>query len=194
MNSSLPEKMRVFVAIPVPPPLIQRLKSLIGELKPLNGDVKWVRPESIHLTLKFLGNVPAKRLNEIFAAVAAASSGIEPFALVARNLGAFPSLTRPRVFWVGFDDSGREALAHLQARIEQAMVDLGFPEENRPFTPHLTLGRVRSPKNLKPLIETFSRLSFQPVPMPVDRVQVMRSQLRREGAHYTVLKELILTG
>ncbi len=188
------ENWRIFIAVPVPDELIRQLSSLINQLKRLNGDVKWVRPETIHLTLKFLGNVPVSRLEEVFSGVAVASAGTGPFELVAEQLGVFPSQSQPRVFWVGFGDQGLQDLVRLQNRIEQTMARLGFPEEKRPFTPHLTLGRVRSLKHVKPLVQAFSGLRFGPMTLPVNRVQVMRSQLRPEGARYTVLRVVELSG
>ena len=139
--ASSPVFMRLFVAVDLPDSLRAALARERNRLKAACGPgegVRWSRPEGLHLTLKFLGEVAAARLAEVSAALAS-TGGFEPFDVGAGGFGFFPSARRPRVFWVGLD--APPALGELAARIESAMEPLGFARETRPFQPHLTLAR-----------------------------------------------------
>ncbi|MEJ2637653.1 MAG: RNA 2',3'-cyclic phosphodiesterase, partial [Calditrichia bacterium] len=130
------EKIRTFIAIPLPPEILKGIGALINEMRPLAPDVKWVRPESIHLTLKFLGNLTPEELQKLF-------SGMDEvfreqwgnFSLQAGGVGAFPNFRRPRVLWVGLREPGMEELRKLQGRIEEKLAVQGFPKEERAFSP-----------------------------------------------------------
>jgi 2'-5' RNA ligase len=154
-------------------------------LRPVVRDVAWVAPDNFHLTLKFLGRVDATRLDAVAGALARASAGCRPFALQVRGLGAFPTPARPRVLWAGVDE-GAVPAAGLAGRIDAALVELGFEPESRPFSAHVTLGRVREPRPnhaLAPALaggDTFGR-------QHVDRLALMRSELSPGGARYTEL-------
>jgi 2'-5' RNA ligase len=150
--------------------------------------VKWVDPYSIHLTLKFLGSIAADKTDQITRAMEEAVQGTPPFYLEVKELGVFPNLSRVQVVWVGI---GREVdkLSQLQKRIESNLTPLGFTPELRPFTPHLTLARLR---NQTPLDERqrFGQLiantRFEVTyTIKVDAITLMRSQLTREGAIYS---------
>ena len=133
---------RTFVALELPGVVGQTLADTIERLKGAAGGVRWVRPEGIHLTLKFLGDVEETRIPEIVAAVQQASGGTAPFTLQTSEVGGFPRLERARVLWVGLEGD-LETLAGLQMEVEGALGTLGFPPERRRFFPHLTLGRAR---------------------------------------------------
>ncbi len=133
--------MRLFVAIPVAGPVDQALRDLLDRYRSSDWPVKWVRPEGLHLTVKFLGAVDPARLATIAAAVGDASAGTPalPFSLV--EVGAFPGVARARIIWAGLEsEASLELLVH---RVERACATLGFAVEGRPFRPHVTLGRVR---------------------------------------------------
>ena len=172
--------MRLFLAVDLPAELRSRLEGLQRELRSLLPQARWVRPEGIHLTLKFLGEVAPERVEELCRCVAEALPRLAPWEVEARGLGAFPSLQRPRVVWVGVEDpSGR--LFELQRRLERGLVPLGFPLE-RGFVPHLTLARVKgSARALPPRADGFGRLR-------VEEVVLFRSELRPEGARYSRLR------
>jgi len=190
------EQIRTFIAIELPDDvkaaLIRLQSSLKSERQPF---MRWVHVEGIHLTLKFLGNVAAERVPEIREAMAKACRGIVPFHLELNGLGVFPNLRSPRVVWVGLiGEVGK--LAALQASIEQALNPLGFPAENRPFTAHLTLGRLREGTTREERLR-FGELvaSTRSEGMPsfeVDTVSLMRSQLRPSGAVYSRLEYIAL--
>ena len=134
---------RVFVAVPLPAAQRAVLESAIASLRGHGLDrVRWVRVEGIHVTLKFLGDIPASQVEAVGQAMRSAAKDVAPFQLQLASLGVFPNPKRARVIWCGV--SGQmEQLISLQERTEQAIVPLGYPRERRPYSPHLTLGRVR---------------------------------------------------
>jgi len=183
------EQVRSFVAIELPEELKAGLTQLQAQLK--SGEqpwVKWVDPYSIHLTLKFLGNITVDRIGEITRAMEAAAQGIPPFHLMVKGLGVFPNLRRVQVAWVGLNGE-LDKLSQLQQRIESNLARLGFAPESRPFTPHLTLARLRNQASLDER-QRFGQLiadtRFEAAyTIEVDTVSLMRSQLTREGAIYS---------
>jgi len=192
------EQIRSFIAIELPEQAREGLARLRRELeRDEHGFVKWVDPQGIHLTLKFLGNIPAKRVTEISEAMKKAVQAISPFQLEISGLGAFPSLKQPRVFWVGV--SGElDKLSALQQNIDSALAALGFAKEERPFVAHLTLARIRegaSPAERRDFGELVDSTTFQDkYPVEVAAVRLMRSQLMPAGAIYTCLSVVGLGG
>jgi len=185
------ESMRLFIAVELPEEVKQELGRLQDRLRP-NGliNLKWVAPDSIHITLKFLGQVNAETARDIKLEMDKVSAAFNPFDIGLKGLGAFPALSRPQVLWVGLSgEVGRLQL--LAAQLEERMAGLGFAAEKRRFVPHLTLARVRPgilPGELQALAEAVSRTSFNyPYPMKVKSVNLMQSQLTSEGAIYTRL-------
>lgn len=183
---------RSFIAIELTRDLLGSLIELQDELRAdeWTDEVRWVRPEGIHLTLKFLGDVPVGRIEAIGDGVAQAVAGIQPFTVTAEGLGVFPNWRRPRVIWVGVGGDTHQ-LHVLQERVEQVMAELGFEPEGRPFHPHLTLGRVNrrvSSGYQRRLGEALRAYEVQMVgQMLVNEVSLMRSQLHPKGAIYTQL-------
>jgi len=183
------EQVRSFIAIELPDGLKLELSQLEARLK--LGEppwVKWVDPYGIHLTLKFLGNVAVNRLGDITGAMETAAQGIPPFRLEVKELGVFPNLRRAQVAWVGI--SGEvDKLGQLQQRLESNLAPLGFAPESRPFTPHLTLARLRnqaSPDERQRFGQLIGSTKFESAhAIEVDAINLMRSQLTREGAIYS---------
>ncbi len=157
--------------------------------------VKWVAPQSIHLTLKFLGQVPGSKIQAIVEALGNACWGCEPFELSLAGAGCFPNPQSPRVLWVGLEGD-LERLASLQQAVEGALGKLGFPPEDRPFKPHLTLGRVRETAGKEERcrlgLATRALPGMGGTKVPVAAVSLIRSHLRPEGAVYEKLAELSL--
>ncbi len=182
------EKIRSFIAIELPDKLKLGLGQLEAQLKSEKQTwVKWVDPNSIHLTLKFLGDIAIDRTGEITRAMEEAARGISPFRIEVKDLGVFPSLKRAQVAWVGL--SGEvDKISQLQQHLESNLERLDFAPESRAFTPHLTIARLR---NRAPLDERqrFGQLiadtRFEAGTIKVDAVSLMRSQLAREGAIYS---------
>jgi 2'-5' RNA ligase len=134
---------RTFIAVELSGTVIARAKEAIRLLKTSGAEVGWVGTEQMHLTLKFLGNVPETETPDVCRIVAAAVAQVDPFEIVFRGLGAFPRASEPRTIWLGID-GGQEELAELHAAIEEGLKkEMGFAKEHRRFHPHLTLGRLR---------------------------------------------------
>jgi len=183
------EKIRSFIAIELPEELKNELCRLEAQLK--SGEfmqVKWVNSDSIHLTLKFLGDIKAESTTGIIKAMEEAARGITPFSLEIRDLGVFPNIKRARVAWVGIKGE-TEKLLELQHNLETSLNRLGFKPEMRSFTPHLTLARINDSVSLEQrqkagqLIMGTSFVANTII--NVAEISLMRSQLTREGAIYS---------
>ena len=158
--------------------------------------VRWVAPKNIHLTLKFLGDVEAAMMPTLQNAVAEACVGIAPFTLSLGEAGAFPNTRQPNVLWVGV--GGQVELAALLAkRLDDACAAIGMPRDDHPFTPHLTLGRVKRearPNDRQMVGELVDRSAVGDLGLlRVDRVSVMKSDLRPSGSIYTRLAAVELS-
>lgn len=185
---------RAFVALDLPADVQRDLAAFCAPLQKLDAAVSWIRPDRIHLTLKFLGNVEESAVEAIGDALRSAVESVSPFALRPAGCGAFPSLREMRVIWVGVQGE-LEPLKGLHRRVEEALERLGFPKENRPFRAHLTLGRVKGRRQLKALQEALTaRHSYQGVIFDVSEVVLYKSDLKPDGAQYTPLKRLPFRG
>ncbi len=192
------EQIRSFIAIELDEPtktsLMEVQKRLKGEMP--ERAVRWVRAEGIHLTLKFLGDVPAVRIERIAEELKEACRGFAPFGLRCVGLGCFPNARRPCVIWVGIEEE-TGSLARLQRTIEKQLAPLGYPPEKRPFNPHLTLGRARDrarSSELRRLGELIEAADVGLVStMEAQAVRLIRSDLQPSGAIYTPLVEAPLT-
>jgi len=188
---------RAFIAINLPPQLRAKLAAVQQALQRAPGGqaVRWTAAGQIHLTLRFLGNVPAESVAEIQATLPQACAGIAPFDLQAGGLGCFPNPRQPRIIWVGLTGE-LEALRHLQDQVERATAPWGEPEA-RQFHPHLTIGRVKpeQAKPARPLAEVLQARPAEPLgTWRVQQVDLMQSRLAPGGAEYSLLNSLALTG
>jgi RNA 2',3'-cyclic 3'-phosphodiesterase len=183
----MPETTRAFIAIELNEGMHSKLASLQSVLKKSNADVKWTAPESIHLTLKFLGNIDSQKIKEIEKILNEISGEITPFILTLKGIGAFPDLDYPRVIWVGAE-SGVPQSKQLSKTIEEKLEKIGFPREGREFHPHITLGRVKSFKNKDNLKEMIEAAKFEAKSaVGVNHLTLFKSRLSREGSVYTPL-------
>ncbi len=192
------ERIRAFIAIELPDPVKQSLASLMDKLRPAEHPyVKWADTEGIHLTLKFLGNIAQGQVPRIIEGIAQAAQGLSPFELQIGGLGVFPNLQRPRVIWVAVKGDV-ERLSTLQRGIDHVLLPLGFSREERPFTPHLTLGRLReraSPGERSSIGKLMMATEFEGGPtMEVKEISLMRSTLTPSGAIYSRLASVELKG
>ncbi len=192
--TELPDNPRLFVAIELPEQVRAALAELQARLRRHGLDgLRWVRPEGIHLTLKFLGETPKDRVPEIAAALDAAGKGIAPHELALGALGTFGSRNSPRVVWVDLNGD-IEVLLRLQRQVDRALEAIGFPRETRPFSPHLTLARIPpeiSGKVAGPLKET-PRVKVPPAAIHVRELSLILSKLGAGGAVYTRLEAVPL--
>lgn len=188
--------MRTFIALEISEEIREVLAQIESHLKYAGADVKWVTPGNIHLTLKFLGEVDEGRIEKIKAILDKIGKQTKPFEITIKDIGAFPKIDLPRVIWVGLDKGAAES-AELAKRIEDELSKLGFDKEDRPFTAHLTIGRVRSPKNKLALKERMQSLSFELKARSskiVSSVTLFQSALTPSGSIYTKLHEAALAG
>lgn len=179
--------MRLFVAINPSTAERARLAEASRALREAGYPIRWVAPENVHLTLKFLGEVVEAQVAGVCAAVDESAKQLGSLQMAVRDFGAFPNLRRPQVVWAGLEANA--SLEELQSRVEGALADLGFPHERRKFRPHLTLGRAQKRTRVSDfhgLEELVKGLSYDDV-FEVRGVDVMRSRLRPSGAIYDVL-------
>jgi 2'-5' RNA ligase len=182
---------RLFIAVEPPPPVRRRLAAIQAEMKRLAGrnadDVRWVGPENLHVTLQFLGAVPEERVEAVKAAVAAACAGAAPLHLELRGAGAFPHGRKPRVLWVGLGGDV-DRLTALAASIGHALAPLGFPPEERAFSPHVTLGRSREPRGAPRLAAAIAGTAAAAGPSwTIGDVHLVQSHLSPRGSRYETI-------
>ena len=182
------QTVRTFVALDITTAVRSAAEKLIGMLQASAADVKWVEPNSLHLTLKFLGDVPVREIVGVCDAVSRATAKVKPFELEIRGAGAFPNAARPRTLWLGSGE-GEEPMVELHGHVEQSLGKLGYRKEHRRFHPHLTLGRVRrggpAVDELGTLLQ--DRADFQAGRFTVSQLIIFSSELNRSGPVYEVL-------
>lgn len=181
--------MRTFIAIPLPVECRTMLEQLQRTLRSFQADVRWVSTASIHLTLKFLGEVDPRKISPLTEALKNSVKSEQPIALRLHGLGTFPNLRNPRVFWCGIDGDTTE-LAQLRNQVEDACESVGFPREERSFAPHLTLGRVTDKRNLQPLLDYIKMGSDLEARFHADCFHIYKSILKPQGAEYSILSTI----
>ncbi len=186
-------EIRSFIAIDLPPAFLDAIDSLQDELKHSTKGIRWVRSGNIHLTLKFLGDVPSGLLDELGDILTSACRTHAPFELSMGKPGGFPNIERPRVIWLGLEGE-LDRLDALSQNIESGCLSAGLAEEKRSFHPHLTLGRVKDwRKASSTLADLFSRTKeVSSGTFTVNAVHLYKSDLTRDGAVYTKLKSFPL--
>ena len=180
--------MRLFIAVDLPTEIRKALGDIEQDLRPLTDSARWVSPESIHITLKFLGEVPDKRLEDINTALTGLSW--KPFTITVRGVGFFPGTRSPRVFWAGMEAPTMKELAE---ELDSRMEALGFDKEKRAFRPHITLARARDTRISSSLVTGSSQYEEHDFgAFTADRVFLFKSTLKPSGAVYEKLKEYLL--
>ena len=186
------QTVRSFIAIELPAAVISLLDNVQQELKVLRLKARWVRPQNIHLTLKFLGNIVSGEIEKIGRAMVDAAGDSAPFTLTIGGIGFFPDIKRPRVIWVGLDGA-KPALFKLQRNLADRLAIAGFPKEKRSFKAHLTLGRIRqavNPNIVDQAIQGYSDLGD--LKFTANRIILFKSDLKPTGAVYSHLKQVDL--
>jgi len=189
--------MRAFIAIEISDQIKDILARLESHLKYAGADVKWVNPEIIHLTLKFLGEITDSKCEAVKSALDVIAKRAKPFVMTVKDVGTFPNSARPRVIWAGLGNGAFET-AELAGQIEDSLSKIGFPIEDRPFSPHLTIGRVRSSLNMEKLKDKIFSASLEvqsgsAVSHKVTSIILFQSALTPHGPIYTKLHESTLT-
>jgi 2'-5' RNA ligase len=175
---------RTFICIEIPQSIKDRINRLQEILRQIDAQISWTKPSNIHLTLKFLGGIEASRIERVKKALERAASGIGPFEVEVSGSGCFPSARSPRVLWVGFSNVP-ERLQHLYSNIEDELARGGFEREKRKFSPHLTIGRMRTPHNAARVAEALIASGFESEAFIATEVILMRSDLKPTGSIYT---------
>jgi RNA 2',3'-cyclic 3'-phosphodiesterase len=183
---------RAFLAVAIHQGLRDTLAALSGRLRQSTANVSWVKPENVHITLRFLGDVDESRVDRLSELLAVAYRTIPAFPLTVAGVGGFPSARQPRVVWTGV--SPRDgAIQQLYRHAEDAARGIGLEAEKRRYTPHITLGRLRDPKEAGDLPVLIAReMEFAAGDIHVSRVALFRSKLSPKGATYTVIREFPL--
>ncbi len=186
---------RTFIGIDTGDAIRASAVALQKELAKLGAEVKWVTPESMHVTLLFLGEVDDRELHTVCKVVKAVAAGESPFSLRVSGVGAFPTARRPKVLWGGVTD-GAEPLQRLYTALEEEMLELGcYRTEERGYTPHLTLGRVNTAEaGFAIAAELPKRMTWQGGRVAIEEVLVYSSEMDRDGPVYTVIGRAPLTG
>lgn len=186
--------LRVFLALVLPGELLRRVGEIQGRLQVLlRGDIGWVRPAGIHLTLKFFGDIPPGEVARIAAVVGEAVARQRSLRFSLGRTGVFPDPRRPRVLWLGLEGDVPPLLA-FQRGLEEGLAGIGFPPEGRPFRPHLTLARIRSPRGLTGLAQALEPGGAGAAEFVTAAVALVRSELTPRGAVYTRLHDFPLAG
>jgi 2'-5' RNA ligase len=188
-------RVRTFIAVEVGPSVRAAAVALQQALAKSGAEVKWVEPTNLHITLLFLGEVDEREVHTVCRAVDGAVRGEPPFAVRVCGVGAFPTPRRPKTVWAGITD-GAEELTRLYDLLERPLIELGcYRREERGYTPHLTLGRVKAEADGNTLAaELPKHRTWDGGPVPVDEVVVFASELRRDGPVYTPLGRSKLRG
>ena len=181
--------LRTFIAINVPPAVLDTIIRIQTRFKSLGLHESWVKPGNLHLTLKFLGDTDPDRIPGIQYTLTETLASYTRFQLLLDSVGVFPDTNNPRVLWLGLKDQ-EGALKALQTDIEKALESIGFPKEQRPFSPHVTLARIKSPKGKKKLKEELDAVNPKGIsthPFDVGEIHLYESQLTPKGSIYTLL-------
>lgn len=181
---------RCFISIELDEYIKRKISELIDFLRKYEADIKWVEPENLHLTLKFLGNTQLEKIQIIKEVLTNISKKIFPFYIKIQGIGFFPNKKYPRVLWVGLEN--KEKIIDIQKKIEADMSKIGYKKEEREFDPHITIGRTRSftkISNLLECLDDYKKYDFGT--LFVDRINIMKSDLTSKGPIYTKLTDVI---
>lgn len=185
------DSIRTFVCIEVPRAVKERIESLQQTLRRNSAGISWAKPSNIHLTIKFLGDVPLSKIDSVRGGVERAADGVSAFDIEVSTAGCFPSARSPRVLWVGLGGIP-DLLKQLHSNVESELACEGFPREPKRFAPHLTIGRVRSAQNAERTAADLMARGFEPQTFRATEVILMRSELNASGSIYTPLATIKL--
>ena len=184
------DEWRTFCAIELSDRVREQLADHVKRLREAVPDASasWSRPENVHLTLKFFGNVPTQDVTRISVAATRVAQQFSSFQIRIGGTGVFPRRSRPQVLWVGVEDSSN-SLSDLQQRLEEEFAREGFAKEDRGFRPHLTIARLRRPEDARQLAEAHIQTKFSFIEVPVNEFVLFRSELSPKGSRYTTISK-----
>jgi 2'-5' RNA ligase len=182
---------RAFIAVDIPQETKMDIDRLISGFRADGSGIRWVKAANLHLTLRFLGDIPQESMPQLAESLKANVDGFGTFDLMLKGIGAFPNLRRPRVIWIG-TDKGTDRLSELAGRVEKSCVDSGFGRADKKFSSHLTIGRVKFPKGLDRLLGKIGKTEFESPEFDVGEISVVKSDLSPAGPKYTKLENISL--
>lgn len=187
-QNQMGDTLRAFIAIKLPQNIIASIDQVQNNLKSYGLKLRWVRPENIHLTLKFLGDISKSEIEKVSQALFDTADKHPLITLMVKGLGVFPSIKRPRVIWVGI--SGQtDQLVRLQKDIDTKLKNIGFPKEKRPFKGHLTLARAKENINSKKIFDAIKQFGkFESETFVAKNIILFKSELKSTGAVYSTLR------
>ena len=183
---------RCFVAVEIPDELKILIDEYISSLKKISPDIKWIKAKNLHVTIKFLGEIPQGLLSKVQSELSGISNVVKPFEMSVGDAGFFPNQFKPRVIWLGMQNDNNNSLFKLHKWIDEKLEPLGFEREKRRFSPHLTLGRIKLPANHQSLTEYINQHKFQIYKINVSDVVLMKSILKPGGVEYSKIKDYSL--
>lgn len=181
--------LRCFIAVEIPRSIREAIGAVTDNLGQTGSDIRWISPDNIHLTIKFLGMTDELKVPAIKKALLEKLVPYQPFYITISGVGYFPDSRRPRILWIGIEPEAQ--LPGLLRDVEETMISLGFPREKKPFSGHLTIGRVRSPRRIAEtvaVLDSFTGHCFGS--LEVKKIDLMRSILKPAGAEYSTLAEI----
>jgi len=176
---------RTFICIPLPKEIIIQLRDYQIFLKTFGRGVRWVRPAGMHITLKFIGDIEESQVEEIEDKIKIVAKDFSPFDVTIKGTGAFPYLERPKVFWLGIEEP-THSLEKMHDQVQMELAKIGYPREERSFSPHLTMGRVKfSDKTIPKIASALERKPIEECSFTANEIVLMKSDLESTGAIYT---------
>jgi 2'-5' RNA ligase len=182
---------RTFIAFDTPDHIRNEMKILQDELKKSRADVKWEPIDKFHATIKFLGNIEEALLPKVLSTCEQSLTTCSSFGIAYQSLGCFPNKKNPRVIWIGCDNPDGKLL-QIKNTLDKALFPLGFEIEDRPFHPHITLGRIKIPKGFSDLLPMLENLTFHRYEAVIEEIIVLKSILKPEGSSYSIIKTIRL--
>jgi 2'-5' RNA ligase len=184
------ETLRTFIAVELPEEALSFAVNIQDALKSYGFNIRWVKPENIHVTLKFLGGIHRDVKGKVEDAMVNAAKECKPMQFSVKGMGVFPGVKRPKVVWCGLNGDV-SSLIDLQSELDETLADMGFSKERRPFKSHLTLGRTKGLVSPNKIIDAMKELSsYESTPFHVQTITLFRSDLQPTGAVYTRLKSV----
>lgn len=182
---------RSFIAFETPDHVRRIVREIQQQLQQAKADVRWETEEKFHVTIKFLGDVNENKLPQIISQIEETVTKYPIYNVKYEKLGFFPNKHSPRVIWIGCTNPDT-TLISIKEELEENLINYGFESEKRKFTPHITLGRIKSLKNINNLISTSEKINFEPMTAYITHITVMRSVLEPQGSQYSILKKIPL--
>ncbi len=187
------ENIRTFIAVDIPQEIKMEIDKAISELRPLAPEIRWVKAANLHLTLRFLGDISKDLVSDLASELAQNLNGFGQFQISLAGVGGFPNLKKARVIWIGAGE-GCQRMTEVAASVEKACISGGFGKADKPFSCHLTIGRVKFPKGHEKLVSHIESMQFRSPLFPVSEVAIFKSDLLPAGPKYTRLETVPLQG